>query len=313
MNRLTKTLGALLIGVGVLGCPLRHRPEPIPEPPPYTFYTDENEIKERFVEGENVDVSQALDYNPILNNHLVKVLTSYLRNNGEKSLATARTIYVQYGGIDQFPYYSNLENVVAIANQYQDATEIQISEGTFGDGTKYVIPEQPIKITGSGEDQTTLKYIIYPLDYLELSNTRMEGADYDIGGNEHITISLGLPASSYIHNNLFYGSNGAIAIDPISNTLLEYNTFDKVIHPEYNISISFEGLIDKSNRNEESLIMRYNEIKNTPIAIQLFRSANAGVLGDLGNNMFLDVRTVVYNPENYPQGFVGNAWAETMK
>ena len=59
--------------------------------------------------------------------------------------------------------------------------------------------------------------------------------------------------------------------------------------------------------------MRYNEIKNTPIAIQLFRSANAGVLGDLGNNMFLDVRTVVYNPENYPQGFVGNAWAETMK
>ena len=47
MNRLTKTLGALLIGVGVLGCPLRHRPEPIPEPSPYTFYTDENEIKER--------------------------------------------------------------------------------------------------------------------------------------------------------------------------------------------------------------------------------------------------------------------------
>jgi len=306
MNRLTKTLGALLIGVGVLGCPLRHRPEPIPEPSPYTFYTDENEIKERFVEGENVDVSQALDYNPILNNHLVKVLTSYLRNNGEKSLVTARTIYVQYGGL-------GLEEAIASANQYSDLTEIQIGEGTFGEGNTLVIPEKLVKITGQGQEKTILRYIIYPLDYLELSNTRMEGADYDIGGNEHITISLGLPASSYIHNNLFYGSNGAIAIDPTSNTLLEYNTFDKVIHPEYNISISFEGLIDKSTRNEESLIMRYNEIKNTPIAIQLFRSANAGVLGDLGNNMFLDVRTVVYNPENYPQGFVGNAWAETMK
>lgn len=307
MNRLTRTLGTLLIGIGVLGCPLRHRPAPILEPSPYTFYTDQNEIKERFVKGgEDVtDVSQALNYNPIPNNPLVKVLTSYLRNGNEKSLATVRTIYVQYGGI-------GLEQAVAISNIYTDASEIQIGKGTFGTGDNYVMPEQPIKITGEGVDRTTLRYIIYPLNHLELSEIRMEGADYDTGDG-HITMSLGLPATSYIYNNLFYGVNGAVAIEPTSNTILENNTFDSVIHPEYQVSISFENLINKSKEEAGYLTIRYNIIKNTPIAIRLFKSADCGTQGDLGNNLFLDVGTVVYNPENYPQDFVGNAWVETIK
>ena len=302
-SKLILGLAGLTLALGS-SCPI-HKPQP-PEPSPYTFYIDPQEIKDKFVQGENVDVSQALDYNPIPNK-LVKSLVSYL--SSPKSLETARTIYVQYEGINQFPYYSNLEQAVAIVNQYSDATEVQIGEGVFGDGDNYVVPEQPVKITGSGEDKTTLKYIIFPLNEIELSNTRMEGARDNIRGNDNAVASLGVFFGGYIHNNLFYGENGAVAINPSRNVIFENNTFDSVIHPEYQISLSFEGADTEAEAG--NIILRYNEIKNTPIAIRLFRSADCGVQGDLGNNLFLDVGTVVYNPYNYPQGFVGNAWAES--
>lgn len=287
-NKLALGLSGLAMAL-YSGCP-----NPKPESSSYTFYTDEQEIQERFVEGDNVDVSDALDYNP-----LEKSLASYINS----PLKAIRTIQVQYEGL-------GLEQAVAIANQYTDMTEIDIGEGTFGSGDNFVMPQSPLTIKGEGQDKTTLKYIIYPLDFLELSGTRMEGANYDIGEG-HITIALGIPNSAYIHDNLFYGVNGAVAIEPTSNTILENNTFDSVIHPEYQVSISFERIEGKDNKGIGDLVMRYNEIRNTPVGIRLFHSANAGVHGDLGNNLFLDVGTVVYNPEDYPQDFQGNAWAET--
>ncbi|PIZ83902.1 hypothetical protein COX97_00225, partial [Candidatus Pacearchaeota archaeon CG_4_10_14_0_2_um_filter_05_32_18] len=59
-NKLALGLAGLTLALDS-GCPIhKPNPEPIPEPSPYTFYTDEQEIKDRFVQGENVDVSQAL-------------------------------------------------------------------------------------------------------------------------------------------------------------------------------------------------------------------------------------------------------------
>ena len=52
----------------------------------------------------------------------------------------------------------------------------------------------------------------------------------------------------------------------------ENNTFDNVDHPVYHTSISIEALEGKVEGG--NVIMRYNLIQNTPIAIQLFKSAN---------------------------------------
>ena len=312
-NKLALGLAGLTLALG-LGCPVSrsHQGQNI-EPSPYTFYLDEQEIKDRFVEGENVDVSQALNYNPIPNNPLTKALHSYL--SPEKSLQTARTIYVQYGGTNNFPTFSGLEQAVAVTNQYSDASEILIGEGIFGDGDKFIRTEKPLKITGEGIDKTTIKYLIFPIDYIELSNTRMEGARLEFDdGNDTLHLSLEVTEGGYIHNNLFYGENSAIAIDPFYDMTIENNTFDKVVNPIYKTSIYIQDIeTEEIHKNMGDIIIRYNLIKDTPTAMILDRSADCGVNGDLGNNMFLDVGTVVYNPYNYPQGFVGNAWATTTQ
>jgi len=316
-NKLALGLAGLTLALGS-GCPIhKPNPEPIPEPSPYTFYTDEQEIKDRFVQGENVDVSQALDYNPIPNNPLAKSLISYL--NKDKSLQTMRTIYVQYGANDVYPYYSGLDQAIAISNIYDDPTEIQIGKGVFGDGygigingEDIVVPTKPLKLTGQGIDKTTVKELIKsPKDFIEVSNIRLEGEVVDMGGAYFIG-SLSISKEAYIHDNLFYGKSAGVLVNPSRDVTLENNVFDSVINvfdPSY---LPSSIIFASGNINKKGIItMRNNTIKNTPRAIELSEEADCGVQGDLGNNMFLDVGIAVSNPYNYPQGFVGNAWAET--
>jgi len=316
-NKLALGLAGLTLALDS-GCPIhKPNPEPIPEPSPYTFYTDEQEIKDRFVQGENVDVSQALDYNPIPNNPLAKSLISYL--NKDKALQTMRTIYVQYGANDVYPYYSGLDQAVAVANIYDDPTEIQMGEGTFGDGfgegligEGLVRPMKPLKINGQGIDKTTLKELIKANgDFIEISNLRLEGGIQDVGGGFYIA-SLAISKGGYAHDNLFYGKTAGVLINSSRDVTLENNVFDSVINvfdPSY---LPSSIIFASGNINKKGIItMRNNTIKNTPRAIELSEEADCGVQGDLGNNMFLDVGIAVSNPYNYPQGFVGNAWAET--
>lgn len=301
MKKTIATLSALLIAAGI-GCP-RHKPES-----EYRYYTDPQEITDRFVVGENVDVRNALCYDPTQQNLYVKALYDFLMKSSRASLETIRTIYLQYGADDDYASDSTvgtIERAVEIANIYGDPTQVFVGTGVFG-YSNMIINYVPLRLDGEGTDNSSIDTIIESFGFFESHGITYHGAD--VAG---IQASLAIFGGGYVSNNRFEGNNAGVAIDPEYDTRFEWNVVHSVNHPRSNVSISFESLEDNKDNTTGVLTMHYNTISDTERGIMLTRSAEAGVEGSAGNNLFLNVGTVVFNPYNLPQPFQGNAWAET--
>lgn len=296
-RRFRRQLTIGLVSLIGLACPLAHKPiEPPEEPSP--FITNEQEIKDRFIDGktEQVNVSGALDYDPL--NPLTKHLRGDL-DNTLKQLNWARAVYLKEG--------DSLEQISTIANAYTDPTIFYLGQGEFN-LEQAIMLYPPVSIVGEGTDNTTVNASFIGLDYLGIKGVHTKGNDkHNLGEDIAPFFLVGFGDTELL--NCYLTNNALVGLNSSNQNILEGNSFVNILEDyvgegvEGGVAVTYE-LGDK-NSVENNTLIRSNHFKDQQNVFYLEDTLTTGT--DNGYNLFENCGTVVYNEEG-EQDFTNNAW-----